>query len=180
MHRSVRAMAGFTVALAGALGGGLAAAGSASAAAYSYVETATLHPAGNTGACLDSNTNGFGGGVGSVYTLKCNGGTYQKWKIYVDLSNPANFEFVDVQTGRCLDSNGSLSPYTPGRVYALACNGGSYQAWYWYEGPYHSVVYDVQTGLYLGSSNGTLNAQNVQTKEECDCVNEGWIVTQTS
>ncbi len=181
MHRPARLVTGFFVSLTAVVSGVFAIGPSASAAAYSYVETATIHPVGNTGACLDSNTNGFGGGVCSVYTLKCNGGNYQKWNIYVDLNNPAYFEFVDVQTSRCLDSNGSLSPYKPGKVYALPCNGGAYQAWIWETGwGSYPVLVDAQTGLYLGSSNGTLNALNAMTKEECDCVNEAWTINQTS
>ncbi|WP_018349371.1 RICIN domain-containing protein [Longispora albida] len=64
--------------------------------------------------CLDSNANG------SVYTLKCNGGNYQKW---YQTSTSTGWQLKNKATGRCLDSNAN------GEVYTLACNGGNYQRW---------------------------------------------------
>ncbi len=80
-----------------------------------------------TGYCLDSNTNGLGGGVGAVYTLKCNGGNYQKWTVQQDTSKGGYYRFVDNQTLRCLTNDG-------GKVYAIGCiNGSDLQLWSWYQ-----------------------------------------------
>ncbi|TQS44010.1 RICIN domain-containing protein [Cryptosporangium phraense] len=67
-----------------------------------------------TGFCLDSN------GQGRVYTLGCNGGSFQKWILHrVD----GGYTLRNLATGFCLDSN------TEGRAYTLGCNGGNYQVW---------------------------------------------------
>lgn len=76
--------------------------------AYSYVNRAT-------GRCLDSNY------AGDVYTLGCNGGNYQRWRVE---SGGTILTIHNVQTGLCLDQNGQ------GSVYTLGCNGGSYQLWF--------------------------------------------------
>jgi len=64
--------------------------------------------------CLDSNGNG------DAYTLNCNGGDYQEWRI---VATDDGVKIINEATGRCLDSNGR------GDVYTLPCNGGRYQRW---------------------------------------------------
>lgn len=77
--------------------------------------------------CLDSNTNGLGGGVGAVYTLPCNGGNYQNWTVEQDTSRGGLYRFIDNQTLRCLTNDGT-------KVYAIGCiNGSNLQLWYWYQ-----------------------------------------------
>ena len=67
-----------------------------------------------TGFCLDSNA------ARQVYTLGCNGGSYQKWTVG---TSGSALVFRNVATGFCLDSNAAR------QVYTLGCNGGSYQKW---------------------------------------------------
>jgi hypothetical protein len=56
-----------------------------------------------------------------VYTLPCNGGSYQIWQVSPGL--PASSTIQDLATRFCLDSN------TGGNVYTLSCNGGNFQHW---------------------------------------------------
>lgn len=66
-----------------------------------------------TGECLDSN------GDGKIYTLSCNGGSYQVWRT----SGSGTVVLTDAGTGLCLDSDGAGSAYT------RTCNSGSTQQW---------------------------------------------------
>ena len=56
-----------------------------------------------------------------VYTLRCNGGTFQKW--IVIRSGYGTVFLKNLATGYFLDSNARRDIYT--HVY----NGGSYQKW---------------------------------------------------
>jgi hypothetical protein len=68
-----------------------------------------------TGRCLDSNTRR------QVYTLPCNGGNFQRWRVFYNANGTRTFR--NVSTKFCLDSN------TARRLYTHACNGGSFQKW---------------------------------------------------
>jgi Ricin-type beta-trefoil lectin domain-like len=68
-----------------------------------------------TGRCLDSNTEG------EVYTLGCNGGSFQKW--IVVHTDYGTVTLRNLATGFMLDSGPG------GDVYTLPANGGSYQKW---------------------------------------------------
>ena len=69
-----------------------------------------------TGRCLDSNTDR------EVYTLACNGGSFQKW--HVIGSDFGTVLLKNLATGFVLDSNHAHD------VYTLLANGGSYQKWF--------------------------------------------------
>jgi hypothetical protein len=104
--------------------------------AGSIVNLGTITDA-QTGRCLDSDS------AGDAYTLPCNGGAYQGWKLQ-------GTNFVDQQTGRCLDSNDA------GDAYTQPCNGGNYQNWYNLDG----TLYDAQAGRCLDSNtSGNLYTQ---------------------
>jgi len=90
-----------------------------------------------TGFCLDSNANG------QVYTLGCNGGSYQKWVV---TSNGATRIFKNLATGFCLDSNAN------GQVYTLGCNGGSYQKWVVTSSGATRIFKNLATGFCLDSN----------------------------
>ena len=64
---------------------------------------------------MDSNTNR------DVYTLWCNGGSFQKW--IVINRDFGTIILRNVATGLVLDSNAR------GGVYTLGVNDGSYQKW---------------------------------------------------
>jgi serine/threonine-protein kinase len=68
-----------------------------------------------TGRCLDSNTRR------QVYTLPCNGGNFQRWRVFYNANGTRTFR--NVSTKFCLDSN------TRQQLYTHACNGGSFQKW---------------------------------------------------
>lgn len=86
--------------------------------------------------CLDSNTSG------SVYTLGCNGGSFQKWT-WTGASS--SVEHRNYATGLCLDSN------TSGQVYTLRCNGGNFQRWRSSGSPNRQWI-NVATGRCLDSN----------------------------
>ena len=92
-----------------------------------------------TGYCLDSNA------ARAVYTLGCNGGSYQKWDVS---GTDSATVFRNLATGFCLDSN------TDGRVYTLRCNGGSFQKWrvYRYSDGVTMRFRNVATGRCLDSN----------------------------
>ncbi|MBA3924509.1 MAG: ricin-type beta-trefoil lectin domain protein [Nostocaceae cyanobacterium] len=105
MYKSTRCLA---------LGGSAVIASVLVVAATSFAANPGTYKNVATGFCLDSNANG------EVYTLKCNGGNYQNWKVS---SNRSARILTNVSTGFCLDSNAN------GKVYTLKCNGGNYQKW---------------------------------------------------
>jgi outer membrane phospholipase A len=127
-----RAMAG-TAALAIAL---LAFTVPGSAAAETRAAPAVLKDVA-TGFCLDSNGNR------QVYTLSCNGGSYQKWTLS---KGRFGTTLKDVATGFCLDSNANR------QVYTLGCNGGSYQEWTLSKGRFGTTLKNVATGFCLDSN----------------------------
>lgn len=107
-----------------------------------------------TGRCLDSNR------AGSVYTLGCNGGNYQKWRIQpVGRSTAGNLELLtywvkNAETGLCLTADASS-------VYTSWCDANNqYQRWHFpsYEG-WKRI--ELRQYLFLGSCLDSNHAGNV-------------------
>lgn len=72
-------------------------------------------PSKATGLVLDANSKG------EVYTLKWNGGDFQKW-VFENIGD-GFYKIIHKPTGRVLDSNAE------GKVYTHAWNGGDFQKW---------------------------------------------------
>jgi len=89
-----------------------------------------------TGRCLDSSDD-------DVYTLPCNGGSYQRW---IDSQNSYGDQIQNLATGYCLDSDGD--------VYTIPCNGGNFQRWTVRSTPTGWEIKDVATQFCLDSNTG--------------------------
>jgi serine/threonine-protein kinase len=99
-----------------------------------------------TGLCLDSNP------ARKVYTLSCNGGSYQRWT--VSSNGDGTVMLRNLATSFCLDSN------TAGQVYTLSCNWGSFQHW--------KVLYNID---------GTVSLRNLATSFCLDSNTAGQVYT---
>ncbi|MGW1010670.1 serine/threonine-protein kinase [Streptomyces termitum] len=91
-----------------------------------------------TGLCLDSDA------YGRVYTLDCNDGEHQRWRVVA--RGGGEYALEDVATSRCLDSNADQE------VYTLPCNDGSYQEWYLRRSDGAYRFENKATGFFLDSN----------------------------
>jgi Ricin-type beta-trefoil lectin domain len=104
-----------------------------------------------TGLCLDSDSSDLLGGIpGKIYTMRCNGGRFQKWSV---VGSSDSLVLSHRYSSVCLDSD------KKGAVYARGCNNGRFQKWIFTsnrtpsdlrsDGRYKNVA----TGLCLDSNN---------------------------
>lgn len=99
--------------------------------AVTWVDLATTR-------CLDGDARG------TVYTMPCNDGDYQKW---TPQQADGGSTFTSKATGLCLDGNKATN------VYTMPCNGGDYQVWAIVEnGPGHFNLRNKATGFVLDSN----------------------------
>jgi hypothetical protein len=111
-----------------------------------------------TGRCLDSSSDE------GVYTLGCNGGSYQKW---INIGTADTVIYKDLATGFCLDSDSEEKAYTK------ECNGGSYQKWKNIStATANTVIYkNLATGFCLDSD----SEGNAYTKECNGGSYQNWV-----
>jgi Ricin-type beta-trefoil lectin domain len=115
-----------------------------------------------TGLCLDSNS------PGSVYTLTCNGGLFQRW-IITNLNG--GLQMKNWATGKCLYT---VSP-SPSFVGAGVCDGTSWTLWTETKSGSHRMYTNLAHGRCLDS-----NAQGQVYIHACNAGNfQKWLLMAT-